>query len=260
MRILVTNDDGAYAPGIRALWRAAARLGECWLVAPAEEQSGVGHAITIKAPLLVEELYEGSRLIGWAVEGSPADCVKLACLELIRPAPEVVISGVNSGYNAGINVLYSGTVAAAIEGAYLGRTSFAVSLEYASRADYELAATLAVSVIDRILKHKPPSGSLFNINIPDLRRGLPVGVRVVRQSTARFDERFERRIDPRGRTYFWPSPELPLADDDLETDLGALKQGYVTVTPLRFDLTAYDHLGHWKPLEEELGESIPHEP
>ncbi len=259
MRILVTNDDGVYAPGIRALWRAAARLGEPWLVGPAEEQSGVGHSITIKAPLLVEELYEDGRLIGWAVDGSPADSVKLACLELIRPAPEIVISGINSGYNAGINVLYSGTVAAAIEGAYLGKTAFAVSLEYAARADYELAAQIAVNVIDAILRHDPPRASLFNINIPDLDRGLPAGVRVVRQSTKRFEERFERRIDPRGRTYFWPPAEIALNEDDIGTDLGALKQGYVTVTPLRFDLTAHEQLDTWQQWEEELSESIPHE-
>ena len=259
MRILVTNDDGAYAPGLRALYRALKRLGERWVVAPAEEQSGVGHSITIKAPLLVEEVYEEDEFIGWAVEGSPADCVKLACLELLDPGPDVVVSGINAGYNAGINVLYSGTVAAAIEGAYLGRTAFAVSMAYASRPDYPLAADLAVSLIEAILAERPAAGSLFNINIPDLSGGLPQGVRIVRQSTSRFDESFERRVDPRGRTYFWPSPELVIPQEDMETDLGALKAGYVTVTPLRFDLTEHDALRSCKAWEERLGRCIPHE-
>src|SRR6266536_4972043 len=169
MRILLTNDDGIYAPGLRALRTELLKLGNVTVVAPATEQSAAGHSVTLLTPLLVNEVFEddGKAFVGWAVEGRPADCVKLALLELLPEPPDVIISGLNAGSNAGINVLYSGTVAAAIEGAFFQRTSIAVSLEYTKPKplDFPRAADLARGVIEPIMAHSPERGTLFNINI-----------------------------------------------------------------------------------------------
>src|SRR5579863_9615500 len=166
MRILLTNDDGIYAPGLRALRAELKKLGEVIVVAPAGEQSAVGHSITLLTPLLIQEvLDENNKPMGWAVEGKPADCVKLALLELLKEPPDLVISGLNAGSNAGINVLYSGTVAAAVEGAFFRKTSIAISLEYTKPKplDFPRAAKLAFNVIAQLLDHPLPAGSLFNV-------------------------------------------------------------------------------------------------
>src|SRR5918911_409326 len=204
MRILLTNDDGIYAPGLRALRPELMKLGEVVVVAPAAEQSAVGHSVTLTTPLVVQEvLDEQRRPLGWAVEGRPADCVKLALRELLEEPPDVLVSGLNAGSNAGINVLYSGTVAAAIEGAFFRRTSIAVSLEYTKpKLDFPPAAALARRVIEQLLAQKPPTGSLFNVNLPSPDRGPIRGVRLVPQNTSSFVEQFDRRVDPRGRVYF----------------------------------------------------------
>src|SRR5713101_8242056 len=157
MHILLTNDDGVYAPGLRALRLELKKLGEVTVVAPAGEQSAVGHSITLLTPLLIQEvLDEQNQPMGWAVEGRPADCVKLALVELLPEAPDLIVSGLNAGSNAGINVLYSGTVAAAIEGAFFRRTSIAVSLEYTKpKLDFPRAADYARRVIEQIMAHEP---------------------------------------------------------------------------------------------------------
>src|SRR5947209_5308565 len=193
MRILLTNDDGIYAPGLRALRPELQKLGEVVVVAPATEQSAVGHSVTLTTPLIVQEVRdEQHRPMGWAVEGRPADCVKVGLLELLSEPPDVIISGLNAGSNAGINVLYSGTVAAAIEGAFFRRTSIAVSLEYTKPKplDFPKAARLAVQVIEQILAQKPPEGTLFNVNIPSLDRGPIRGVHTVPQNIAPYAETF----------------------------------------------------------------------
>ena len=241
MRILLTNDDGVFAPGLRALRKELGRLGEVTVVAPAQEQSGVGHAITLLTPLIVKEVdAEDGSTLGFMVEGSPADCVKLAILELMDRPPDLIVSGINSGANAGINVLYSGTVAAAIEGAFFKVTSVAVSLELAEHFDYPHAARHAVRVIERILANDPPPGSLFNVNLPAHARGEPKGVKVVPMGVGRHGETFERRRDPRNRTYYWLTyaPPYDLGDD--ASDIAGLAQGYITITPLHFDLTRHD--------------------
>src|SRR5438270_6478238 len=182
MRILLTNDDGIYAPGLRALRKELQKLGEVLVVATATEQSAVGHSITLLTPLLVQEILdEDKSLLGWAVEGRRADCVKLALLELLPEPPDLIVSGLNAGSNAGINVLYSGTVAAAIEGAFFHRTSIAVSLEYTKPKplDFPSAAALAGKVVAQIMAHEPAAGTLFNVNIPSLDKGPVRGVRVV---------------------------------------------------------------------------------
>src|SRR5436853_2886323 len=182
MRILLTNDDGIYAPGLRALRLELLKLGTVTLVAPATEQSAAGHSVTLLNPLLVSEVFEddGRTFVGWAVEGRPADCVKLALLELLPEPPDVIVSGLNAGSNAGINVLYSGTVAAAIEGAFYRQTAIAVSLEYTKPKplDFPKAAEWARRVVEQILAHQPARGTLFNVNIPSLEKGPVPGIRV----------------------------------------------------------------------------------
>jgi 5'-nucleotidase len=245
VRILLTNDDGVYAPGLRALRTELLGLGEVTVVAPATEQSAVGHSITLLTPLLVQEVRDDdNRFLGFAVEGRPADCVKLALLELLPEPPDVVISGLNAGSNAGINVLYSGTVAAAIEGAFFRRVSIAVSLEYtrAQPLDFPRAAGLARRVIEQVLAHDPAPGTLFNINIPSLEKGPVRGIRVLPQNVAPYVETFDRRRDPRGRVYFWSNPGFCCPEPHPDTDVTALEEGYITVTPLQFNLTHADLL------------------
>ncbi len=256
MRILLTNDDGVYAPGLRALRKELRKIGEVIVVAPAAEQSAVGHSITLLTPLLVQEVVdEDDRPMGWAVEGRPADCVKLALLELLPWTPDLVVSGLNAGSNAGINVLYSGTVAAAIEGAFYQRTSIAVSLEYTRPRplNFPAAAGLARGVIEQILAHAPAAGTLFNVNIPSLDRGPVRGIRVVPQNVAAYVENFDRRVDPRGRIYFWTTPELRCPDPHPGSDVSALSEGYVTVTPLQFNLTHRSQLEQMQRWDWETG-------
>ena len=240
MRILLTNDDGVYAPGLRALRSELQKLGNVIVVAPATEQSAAGHSVTITAPLVVQEvLDEANRPMGWAVEGRPADCVKLAVRELLPEAPDLVVSGLNAGSNAGINVLYSGTVAAAIEAAFFRITSIACSLEVtkARPADYATAAAHSRTVIEQLIARQPPAGSLFNINVPDLERGPIRGVRAVPQNLAAYEETFDRRRDPRGRLYFWTGASFHCPAPHPDSDVTALAEGWITVTPLHFNLT-----------------------
>ena len=187
--------------------------------------------------------------LGWKVEGSPADSVKLGICELMSRPPDLIISGINSGSNAGINVLYSGTVAAAIEGAFFKITSIAISLELSEHFDFPHAAQHAVRVIEKILANRPPNGSLFNVNLPAHSRGEPRGIRVVPMGLGRYGEGFERRQDPRGRTYYWMTYNPPFHLEGPETDVTSLCEGYITVTPLHFDLTRYDAIAEAECLE-----------
>jgi 5'-nucleotidase len=256
MRILLTNDDGIYAPGLRALRLELLKLGSVTVVAPATEQSAAGHSVTLLNPLLVSEVFEddGKTFVGWAVEGRPADCVKLALLELLPDPPDVIISGMNAGSNAGINVLYSGTVAAAIEGAFYHQTAIAVSLEYEKKIyDYPTGARYARQVIEHILARRPAAGSLFNVNIPVLERGPIRGVRVLPQNVTPYQEKFDRRVNPRGRTYFWTSPDFVCPEPHPDTDVVALAEGYITVTPLQFDLTDTGRLAEMRGWDWKVG-------
>jgi 5'-nucleotidase len=251
LRILLTNDDGVYAPGLRALRKELLRLGEVTVVAPATEQSAVGHSITLLNPLLIQEIAdENGKAMGWAVEGRPADCVKLALMELLPEKPDLIISGLNAGSNAGINVLYSGTVAAAIEGAFYQHTSIAISLEYTKpKLDFARAAAIARQVVEQMLSLGLSPGSLFNVNIPSLDKGPIKGIRTVPQNVVPYEERFDRRVDPRGRVYFWTSSRLHCPDPHPDSDVTALAEGYITVTPLQFNLThrgVLERISHWK--------------
>jgi len=240
VRILLTNDDGIYAPGLRAMRKELLKLGEVVVVAPAAEQSAVGHSVTLTTPLIVQEVLDEDRQpLGWAVEGRPADCVKLALRELLPEPPDFIVSGLNAGSNAGINVLYSGTVAAAIEGAFFHCTSIACSLEYTRLRplDFPKGAELARKVVEQIVARRPAEGTLFNVNIPSLDRGPVRGIRVLPQNVAPYVETFDRRTDPRGRVYFWTNPGYTCPDPHPDTDVTAMAEGFITVTPLQFDLT-----------------------
>lgn len=237
MLVLLTNDDGIFAPGLAAMERALGTFAEVSVVAPSTEQSGVGHAITFLTPLTAKEVFEGERRRGWAVDGSPADAVKLGISEFCPRRPDLVVSGINSGLNAGINVLYSGTVAAAIEGAFFGITSVAVSLEWDDHPDFDQAAEIGVNVIRQVLERRPTKGSLFNVNIPTRALQGSAELRVVPMSVSRYGEAFERRVDPRGRSYWWATNDPPPPPSPLESDVTALAAGHVTLTPLDYDLT-----------------------
>jgi 5'-nucleotidase len=248
MHILLTNDDGIYSPGLRAFRKELQKIGTVTVVAPATEQSAAGHSVTLLNPLLVSEVFEDEtadpkHFLGWAVEGRPADCVKLALLELLPEPPDLIVSGLNAGSNAGINVLYSGTVAAAIEGAFYRRTAIACSLEYDKKInDWPKAARYARQIVEQILRQKPVPGSLFNVNIPILEHGPIRGVRVVPQNITPYTETYDRRVNPRGRTYFWSDPEFHCPEPHPDTDVSCLEQQYITVTPLKFDLTDHSQL------------------
>ncbi|MGE0756685.1 MAG: 5'/3'-nucleotidase SurE [Pirellulaceae bacterium] len=243
MQILLTNDDGIYAPGLAAMERELARLGTVSVVAPATEQSGVGHSITFLMPLVCKEIFEGERRRGWAVEGSPADCVKLGIFEFCSKRPDLIVSGINGGLNAGINVLYSGTVAAAIEGAFFGITSVAVSLEYDEHAQFDRAARIARQLIEQVLERKGPESQLYNVNIPTaaLQRPTPE-VQIVPMGVARYGEHFLKRKDPKGRTYYWATNDPPPPKGEGETDLTAIERGCITLTPLQYDMTRHSVL------------------
>jgi 5'-nucleotidase len=255
MRILLTNDDGIYAPGLRALREELMQLGDVTVCAPATEQSAAGHSVTLLAPLIVQEVFdEKKRFLGWAVEGRPADCVKLALVELLKEPPDLIVSGLNAGANAGINVLYSGTVAAAIEGSFFRLTAIAVSQAYSKpkAIDFAVGATTARKVVERILESKPQTGSLFNVNIPSQELGAPKGLKVLPQNVAVYQEQFVKNVDPRGRTYYWLGADYGCPIPNPDTDEAALAEGYVTLTPLHFDLTHHVLLQQMQQREWKL--------
>ena len=239
MRILLVNDDGIHSPGLTALAAELHRWGEVTVVAPAVEQSGVGHSITYLHPLVVHKEHRQGAFFGWKVEGSPADCTKLGILELSPGKPDVVISGINTGSNVGINVIYSGTVAGAVEGAFFGIPSIAVSQWTDPPADYARTARMAVALCRQLLERSTPGQLLWNVNFPANQPGWPLGAKLSAMGVRRHTGAVEKRIDPRGRTYYW-SGLNPIKSHhaDPGTDIRDLIDGYATITPLRFDLTA----------------------
>ncbi|QDU31939.1 5'-nucleotidase SurE [Anatilimnocola aggregata] len=239
MLILLTNDDGIYAPGLRALEEELRQIAEVRVVAPATEQSGVGHSITFLRPLVPKEVYDANdRLRGWAVDGSPADCVKLGIFEFCQRPPDIVVSGINGGLNAGINVLYSGTVAAAIEGAFFGITSIACSLEYHEHAQFRKAAKMCRSIIEQILERKGPEPVLYNLNIPTAATNRDHNeLKIVPMGVSRYGEDYVKGVDPKGRTYYWATNDPPPRPEGYPTDLTEIAKGYLTLTPLQYNMT-----------------------
>ena len=241
--ILISNDDGVHAPGIRALAEILLPVGECWIVAPREEQSGASHAITIRHPVRAHEVpysIGNAAIPAFAVSGTPVDCVKLAVDQLLPRRPDIVVSGINQGPNAAINTIYSGTVSAALEGAILGVNSIAFSLGAWKGGDFYAAASHVRSIVKKGLSHPLPAGTLLNVNIPDLPADELKGVVVTRQAESRWQESFVERMDPTDQPYYWITGEFVNLDDGEDTDLEALNDGWISVTPIRPDLTAHD--------------------
>ncbi len=248
MRILLTNDDGIYAPGLYALYEAVKAEHQVDVVAPETEMSAVGHAITLDSPLRVREIKRFGAFFGHAVSGTPADCVKIAVQELLPQPPDMILSGINPGANVGVNVLYSGTVSAATEGAFLGIRSAAISLNTRRNPDFRFAAEFSKQVIRFVMECDLKRGTALNVNIPAVAPDKITGICLTRQGTAKFKEFFERRNDPRGNVYYWLSGEAPVEDSSPDTDAILLKQKKITITPVHYDLTDDDEL-------ERLGRS-----
>lgn len=246
--ILVTNDDGIFAPGIKHLSQIAKQFGDVVVVAPDKPQSGMGHAITINSTLRIEKTHYHQTDIEFACNGTPVDCVKMAVNSILKKRPDLVLSGINHGSNSSINVIYSGTMSAAIEGALEGSPSIGFSLcDYALEADFTQATEYIKQLIDFALLNKMPKGVCYNVNIPKLKKEDLKGLKFVRQSKANWVERFEERKDPYGRSYFWLTGEFvnfePEAND---TDEWALANGFISVVPTQVDLTAHHYLNEIK--------------
>jgi 5'-nucleotidase len=243
VRILLTNDDGIDAPGIAAMRQELAADHDVDVAAPATPQSAMGHGITLHKPLMTTR-HDAGDWHGTAIAGSPADCVKLAVDALLPARPDLCVSGINHGANVGINVLYSGTVAAAIEAAFLGLPAIAVSLYQREDADNDMhrAARWAMPVIARLAGVVKP-GEVASINLPALPSGEePAGVRVCRQCLRPYTDTYEARDSPKGGRYYWNTSVFSLHDDTDDSDTAALRDGHITVTPLHFDLTAHNRL------------------
>lgn len=237
------------APGLAALASALDALGEVAVVAPDRERSAVGHAVTMAEPLRAwRESWPDGREI-FVVDGTPADCVKVAVKALLERRPDAVVSGINLGGNAGVNVIYSGTVSAATEATILGIPAAAVSLDTFADPDFGPAKMVAARVAGKILRNGLPAGVMLNVNVPALPAEKIAGVRVTRQSGAVLEDRYEERHDPRGRRYFWLAAErMSVPDPDDDDDIAALEKGYVSVTPIHYDLTdeaARAELARW---------------
>jgi 5'-nucleotidase len=237
--ILLTNDDGIHADGLRYLRMAAIKIGRVSIVAPESEQSAVGHSITLYDPIKAREVAKDGAFYGYAISGTPADSVKLAMHSLLPYKPDLVISGINNGANLGINVLYSGTVSAATEAAILGVPSMAVSLAQKKDPPFQWALPHIERLARWILQNGLPRGVALSVNIPALRPEEIKGFALTRQGLSRFRERFEQREDPRGNRYYWLAGEATDEETDEGVDAVAVNKGYVSVTPLYYDLTAH---------------------
>lgn len=237
--ILVTNDDGVSAPGLRALVEAMTKIGNVVLVAPDKPQSGMGHAITIGDPLRIEKVHLFGQIEAYQCSGTPVDCVKLAKDKILHRNPDLCVSGVNHGSNSSINVIYSGTMSAALEACIEGIPAIGFSLlDYTFEADFTAAKHYATIVTRGLLKNGLPEGTLLNVNFPRLPVDEIKGIKVCRQANAKWEEDYDERVDPRGHKYYWLTGKFRNHDHGDDTDEWALRQGYVSVVPVQFDLTA----------------------
>lgn len=249
MKILISNDDGILAPGLAALYHAVADLGDVEVVAPETTQSAMGHAISVLKPLAVRKVHVGQSFYGYSVDGRPADCVKLGLMELMDSKPDFVLSGINAGVNTGMNVLYSGTVAAAAEGAFFGIPSIAFSLELSDELDFTRAGAIARAIFQRFARSKPAGGMCLNVNIPALDGGWPLGVRVCPQSTSQMEDFYTRELHEQGHSIYMLDGRMPDANSHPASDWAAIRERYVAITPLRFDMTDHrilEQVGGWE--------------
>lgn len=242
MKVLLTNDDGIHAPGLMALYQELNGSFELDIVAPESEMSAVGHAITLTSPLRVQSVHKNGTFFGYGVTGTPADCVKIAVQELLERPPDIIFSGINLGANVGVNVLYSGTVSAATEGAFLGISSVALSLDTLKNPDFRFAARFSREIIRFIMENGLREGTALNVNIPAVNAENITGISITRQGVCRYRERFERRVDPRGNIYYWLSGETPVEEELSDADARALRNNRITITPIHYDLTCVEEM------------------
>jgi 5'-nucleotidase len=246
MRVLLTNDDGIYAKGIEALYLALSGEHDVTVVAPETEQSAVGHAITWLNPLRVASVQRNGAFFGYALSGTPADCVKIAITELLKPPPQIVVSGINLGANVGVNVIYSGTVSAATEAAVLGVPSIAVSIDSFRPVDFSAATEFIPKLVRLVAERGLPEGVSLNVNVPNLQASEVRGVRITQQGRKKHLERYDRRIDPRGHVYYWLCNSTFMHDRDPAADSLALEEDCISVTPIQYNLTHHDMLDKLK--------------
>ncbi len=243
--ILVTNDDGITAPGIRHLIKIMKTIGEVVVVAPDRPQSAMGHAITISDNLYCDPVTidKYSQVKEYSCSGTPADCVKIGAQEILRRKPDLCVSGINHGSNSSINVIYSGTMSAAVEAGVEGIPAIGFSLlDYSMEANFDHTTKYVKRITERVIKNGLPKGVVLNVNIPKESEEKIKGVKICRQANARWQEQFDKRQSPQGRDYYWLSGEFINQDDGRDTDVEALEANYVSIVPVKFDLTAHDFI------------------
>ncbi|MCF6269923.1 MAG: 5'/3'-nucleotidase SurE [Melioribacteraceae bacterium] len=248
MKILVSNDDGISSVGINKLVTELSKIADVTVVAPLTEQSAAGHSITMKIPLRVKEYIVNNKFFGYAVDGTPADCIKMGIKNILKEKPDIVISGINNGSNAAISVIYSGTVSAAREAAIMDVPAIAMSVTSHHPKHYEYAAKLAVQLSQYVCEKKLRRGTLLNVNVPDLPEDEIKGILLTRQGESTWNDYYEERTDPYGGKYFWLKGNMEIIDTELERDVVALNNGYVSITPVHFDLTdfkMFDEMKNW---------------
>ncbi|HET6273955.1 MAG TPA: 5'/3'-nucleotidase SurE [Bacteroidota bacterium] len=237
LNILISNDDGIDAPGIFALVQEVKKIANVTVVAPDKQQSAVGHAITVNYPLRAVPFRKNDEVFGYAVEGTPADAVKLGVRFLMKSKPDMIISGINHGSNTAINIIYSGTVSAATEGTVLGIPSIAVSLTTYQEPDFSYAAKFAVKLALLVARHGLPEGTLLNVNVPAVPEHEIKGIMLTKQGKSSWDDTFDVRRDPANREYFWLTGKMNVTDTELDADQVAIRNNYISVTPIHYDLT-----------------------
>ncbi len=239
--ILITNDDGVMAPGILNLAEAVKGLGKIVIVAPDKPQSGMGHAITIGSPLRLQQVSLTNGVEAWSCNGTPVDCVKLGVDKILRAKPDICLSGINHGPNHSINVIYSGTMSAAIEASIESIPAIGFSLlDYSMEADFSAARKYARIIVERILHKRQSKHLCLNVNFPAVDESLINGIKVCRQAYAKYEEDFDERKDPSGKKYYWLTGAFVNFDKGKDTDVWALNNNYVSVVPVQFDLTNYE--------------------
>ena len=249
--ILVVNDDGITSPGIKALIEVAKEFGEVVVVAPDKPQSGMGHAITLDSILSINKM-EISGVESYACSGTPVDCVKIAVNKILNRKPDIIVSGINHGSNSSINVLYSGTMSAALEGSLEGIPSVGFSLlSHSIDADFKASKYYAHHIINQLLAKSIHKGICLNVNIPNVPQELILGIKVSRQAKGVWEEEYDERLDPMGRTYYWLTGKFIIDDDGTDTDEWALENNYVSVVPIQYDITDHNVINNIKYLEND---------
>ena len=246
MKVLITNDDGIHAQGIYHLKNTLEQDHDVTVVAPDTERSAVGHAITLSDPLRVYEVFKDEKFFGYAVNGTPADCVKLGIKSLLSEPPDLVVSGINLGPNTAINIIYSGTVSAAAEAVIMGVPGLAVSLASFHVHEYEFACKLTRELVEKIKQFGLRNGTLLNVNVPAVKPAEIRGVVISRQGKGRFEEFFDKRVDPTNRVYYWLAGKRMHLDTDPDVDDVVVTENKVSITPIRYDLTDHEMLAQLK--------------